>query len=104
MNVGQLIAQLTKFDPDTPVVMQMTDEPPGDYEVAEVRTASYCHERPCPPGHQYWSIWHADQYRDCDPPQPVAFLSFDPPRHETIDAEMALPAIESMRIDPSGAF
>ncbi|SLF39627.1 hypothetical protein [Mycobacteroides abscessus] len=98
MNAGQLIAQLAKFDPTTPVIMQMTDEPPGDYEVAEVRAASYCHERPYSEP-QYWSVWHADQYRDCDPPQPVAFLSFDPPRHETIDAEMPLPAIESTRIE-----
>lgn len=98
MNVGQLIAQLAKFDPDTPVVMQMTDEPPGDYEVGEVRAVAYCRERPYSESEpQYWAIWHADQYRDCDPPQPIAFLSFDQPQHETVDAEIDRPAIESAR-------
>lgn len=95
MNVGQLIAQLAKFDPSMPVVMQMTDEPPGDYEVGEVGTASYCRERPHESQPQCWpTTWHADQYRNCDPPQPVAFLYIDPPRRETIDAETDRAAIE----------
>ncbi|RIR58228.1 hypothetical protein D2E53_08605 [Mycobacteroides abscessus] len=98
MNVGQLIAQLAKFDPSTPVVMQMADEPPGDYEVGEVRAVAYCRERPYASQPQCWpTTWHADRYRNCDPPQPVAFLCIDPPMHETVDAEINRPAIESAR-------
>ncbi|AMU71449.1 hypothetical protein PP298_08045 [Mycobacteroides abscessus] len=99
MNIGQLIASLRKLDPDMPVVMEMTDEPPGDYEVSEVRVESYCRERKTDlPGSWRWPItWHDPEYAfgRCHPEQPIAYLSFNPPWKPTIDGEIDQSAIES---------
>ncbi|RIS72891.1 hypothetical protein D2E70_08545 [Mycobacteroides abscessus] len=98
MNVGELIMQLSKLDPSLPVVMQMTDEPPGDYEVGVVSAEMYCREREWSSRPDLWpTTWHEPEYSfdRCDPQQPVAYLSFNPPWKPTIDAEIDQPAIEA---------
>lgn len=99
MNVGELIAQLSKLDPNLPVVMEMTDEPPGDYEASEVRVESYCRQRDSWISSPWlWpTIWHEAEYSfdRCDPAQPVAYLSFNPPWKPTIDGEIDQTAIEA---------
>ncbi|AWG55559.1 hypothetical protein [Mycobacteroides abscessus] len=99
MNVGELMTALSELDPTLPVVMEMTDEPPGDYEASEVRIESYCRERDSSPSSPYiWpTTWHEPEYafNRCGPAQPVAYLSFNPPWKPTIDAEVDQTAIEA---------
>lgn len=98
MNVRELIAALSKFDPDMPVVMECTPEYMSDSEVAQVTTEEYARERDTfPRSYPVPTEWRPPGYarHNCDPPQPVAFLSYEPPVLETIDAEIERPAIES---------
>ncbi|MEC4836859.1 hypothetical protein R2362_20195 [Mycobacteroides chelonae] len=100
MNVRQLIAALSKLDPEMPVVMEWTPEYMSDSEVAKVTVEQYARERdPFTRPYPVPTEWHPPEYarHNCDPPQPVAFLSYDPPMRETIDAEIERPAIESVR-------
>lgn len=99
MNVGELIAQLSKLDPNLPVVMEMTDEPPGDYEASEVRVESYCRERETSfmSSWRWPTLWHEPEYAfgRCEPARAVAYLSFNPPWKPTIDGEIDQTAIEA---------
>ncbi|KNB64088.1 hypothetical protein PROPHIGD39-2_26 [Mycobacterium phage prophiGD39-2] len=99
MNVRELIMALSKLDPEMPVVMERTPEYLGDSEVAGVTVEQYARERDTfPRSHPEPTEWCMPEYaRDCDPPQSVAFLSYEPPVRDTIDAEIERPAIESVR-------
>jgi hypothetical protein len=98
MNVRELIAALSKLDPDMPVVMEYMHEYMSDSEVAQVTVEQYARERETfPRSYPVPTEWCLPEYarHNCDPPRPVAFLSYEPPVLETIDAEIERPAIES---------
>ncbi|WP_195173516.1 hypothetical protein [Mycobacteroides abscessus] len=99
MNVRELITALSKLDPEMPVVMERTPEYMSDSEVAGVTVEQYARERDTfPRSYPVPTEWRMPEYaRDCDPPEPVAFLSYEPPARETIDAEIERPAIESVK-------
>lgn len=84
MNVGELIRQLSKLDPDLPVVMAQEDEPVGNYEVLAVD------ERSMHPDKTFTldpAAWHDSCWTPELPPQQVAFLGRDRPYLPVIDAE-----------------
>lgn len=103
LTVGQLIEQLSRLDPNLPVVMSQEDDPLGDYGVRSVgvdemqRESTYSaepfgmdvyHEGPA-----MFDFRDVDGYHDA--PGPVAFLSKGRPYLPTIEAEpqqFALPA------------
>jgi hypothetical protein len=80
MKVRELIAALSKLDPELAVVMWQQDEPPGDYEVNRVDTKQMKPDGSLGPT---WSVWH-DAYLDGDE---VAYLYPDR-RLATIDGEI----------------
>lgn len=100
MNVREVIAALSKLDPEMPVVMEWTPEYMSDSEVAKVTVEQYARERDAfPRSYSVPTEWHLPEYarHNSDPAQPVAYLSYEPPTRETIDAEIERSAIESAR-------
>ena len=103
LTAGELIAQLSKVPPDTPVVMRQSDEPSGDYGVRSVEFVDMKRE----PLYARigTDVWHEADYLDeyvkrrnldkFDAPQRVVYLNDELPYLPTIDAEIqpaALPA------------
>lgn len=102
LTAEQLIMQLAKFPPDTPVVMSQTDEPYGDYGVRSVdseemqRDSRYADTGPW--GHDSWHGCEARhptvRWNDkLDPPQQVIFLRPDLPWQPIIDGEIGQPEL-----------
>jgi hypothetical protein len=105
ITAGELIRQLQKVDPSTPVVMTQNDEPCGDYGVRSVeftdmkRQDTYAAE---PFGMDVWheAEWlnefpNSHSHKTFDPPQAVVFLGHYCPWKPTIDAEIAQAEIEA---------
>lgn len=99
VNAAELIAELAKYPPDTPVVMAMTDEPWGDYGVLAVTESTMARDRP---GADWIEVWgepkepcscpiHRDQPNTSDPGQLVALLGYDRPPRRIVDVELPDP-------------
>lgn len=98
MNVRELMAKLSRLDPDLPVVMSQEDEPPGCYEVNDVDLTTMCHRaRYRYSSSDVWSGYSSpsDRLRDDEEPRTVVFLGPESPQPLTVDGEVghaALPA------------
>lgn len=108
LTAGQLMEQLSRLDPDLPVVFEARDEPLGNYgvravEVDEQQRESLFADGPygCDVFHEKigggynghpaeW--WTGDRY---DQPGPVVFLRYELPWQPTIDGELAQPELEA---------
>lgn len=86
MNAAELIAELSKFPPDTPVVMAMESEPMGDYEVLNVVVGHL----DCPHPQDSPKVWDAP-YAETDPAELVALLGYDRPPRTIVDVELPEP-------------
>lgn len=97
MNVHELIAKLSRFDPELPVVMEQNNEPLGDYEVLDVEVVDADPGHPwhsTSPSHggrpwkspEVWNTYDGKQNR-------VVRLASEPPWQPTIDGELARPEL-----------
>lgn len=101
MTAGQLIAALSKVDPDTPVVMSQEDEPCGDYGVRAVEFVDMQREPLYADGAWGFDTWHGCEARyptprwsdKYDPPRQVVFLGKCLPYRPIVDADVEQPAL-----------
>jgi hypothetical protein len=104
LTAGQLIEQLSKVDPSTPVVMSQEDEPCGDYGVRGVEVVRMQRENTYADGamsgmdvfHRQHTTFPQPKFYEGDryeQPQPVVFLSNHCPWQPTIDADVVQAAL-----------
>jgi hypothetical protein len=93
MNVGELIAKLSRLDPNLPVLMQQSDDPLGDYEVLDVSVVpgkpDDLYHRTAVPRHggrpwDYQQVWHTYERGDIE----VVLLGSEKPWQPVVDAEV----------------
>lgn len=101
MNVGQLIQRLSAYPPDMPVVVEMEDEPSGDYEVAQVSQMRMVHDRTLD-GCGLRTYTTPDPYNGarCDAPCDVVLLGHYGPVPRDIDAAPIRGAIDTGGSNP----
>lgn len=105
LTAGELIRQLQKVHPDTPIVMSQEDEPCGDHGVRSADITEMKREDTHADGSCGFDVWHeanwlnefpnSRSHKQFDPPQTVVWLGKSRPWQPTIDAEIAQPEIES---------
>jgi hypothetical protein len=103
LTAGELILQLSKVDPRTPVVMSQSDEPCGLYGVRGLDIEDMQRDPLYADGHYGMDVFHRSEttfptrrWNDCyDPPTAVVFLSENLPYQPVIDAEIGLPELEA---------
>jgi hypothetical protein len=102
LTAGELIHQLSKVPPETPVVMSQEDEPCGDYGVRSIDLEEMQREALHAGGRYGYDTYHRSEWgtrkvwnERYDPPQTVVFLSKELPYQPVIDAELAQPELVS---------
>lgn len=100
LTAAEVIRQLQKVPPDTPVVMAQNDEPlSGAYGVRSIEVTDMKRDRTYADGNWGTDVWHeaswlnefpnSNSHRTFDPPRQVVFLGDESPYRPTVDGEIA---------------